>query len=115
MLFEKAEQMLNGEAPQVHAARVLRSDTFRASPKQPDWTFVTRRAIVFQEFHKDHRAGSATREAERRITSAKRVRSSWSVRAKALPHRWKSDESDLGRASPADWVGGAGGRERRVS
>jgi hypothetical protein len=60
VLFEKAEQMLNGKTPQVHPAQVLQRHAFGTCPKQPDGTFVTRCAILFQKLYAhncSHQAG----------------------------------------------------------
>ena len=54
-LLQKPEQMLDGKAPQVHMAQVLRRNLFRAGPEEPQRTFVTRRAVFLQELYTDHR------------------------------------------------------------
>ena len=53
MLLQEAEQMLNGEAPQVHAAQVLRGNVFGTRPEEPERAFVARRTVFLQELYAD--------------------------------------------------------------
>jgi hypothetical protein len=53
VLFQEAEEMLNGEAPQVHPAQVLRGDIFRTRPEEPERTLVARRTVFLQELDTD--------------------------------------------------------------
>ena len=45
MLLQETEVMLDGEAPQIHAAQVLRRHVGRTGPKQPERAFVARGPI----------------------------------------------------------------------
>ena len=64
VLFEKTEQVLNGEPPQIHSAQVLQRHIFGTRPEQPDGTFVTGCAIVFQKLNAQHRSRDAGKAFE---------------------------------------------------
>lgn len=67
MLLEKAEQVLDRKAPQVHAAQILQRHVMWTRPEQPDGMFVTRVAIFFQELDAQDSSGEASQAFEVQI------------------------------------------------
>jgi hypothetical protein len=54
VLFQEAEQVLNREPPQLHAAQVLRSNLLQTHPEEPERLLAAWCAIFIQKLYTDN-------------------------------------------------------------